>query len=212
MKVQLLQPRNLEEGLYAEDVAIFAARRCRTTKTFEELQIEIVGYSSEKRRQFLSKVIYQDFAADVMEMVHLVYDWEGIPMWLLVELFRHRLIMREFSFEQLSQRAIDSGKLEVDVDEGLELTVADYLVKLNQRAKYLKLSPEQLRAAYPQGVLVNLVIGGNLRAFHHFFFMRSSPLYNGKGGAHPRFMELADKMQELAKERLPNLMEQIVEA
>lgn len=212
MKATLLQPSSANEGHYAEQIAMVAARRCRSTKSLFDLRMEVQGYSEEKVKSFLKQVIFQDWAADVLEMVHLVYDVEGIPMWMVVELLRHRLLAREFSLEQLSQRAIESGKLEINVPEGFTPIVQNYLLQVMALAKSKSLPPEELRKMYPQGVLVNFVIGGNLRAFHHFFFMRSSELYGGKGGAHKDFMRLADQMQSQAKVVLPNLMEVILKA
>ena len=212
MRATLLVPKDEAQGEYLESVAILAARRCRTTKTLGELQDEVFDYTDEKRSTFLEQVVHQDWAADVLEMVHLVYDVEGIPVWMVVELLRHRLVAREFSLEQLSQRAIMSGRLEFDVPEGFLPLVQDYLQKVMELAKANKLPPEEVRKMFPQSVLVNFVIGGNLRAFHHFFWMRSSPLMGGKGGAHKDFMNLADQMLAQAKEYLPNTMKAVLKA
>ena len=212
MKARLLSPMTREDGYYAESIAIFSARRCRTTKDYKLLWEEVDGYDNNKREQFLTNVIFQDWAADVLEMIHLVYDIEGIPVWLLIELLRHRLVAREFSIEQLSQRAINSERLEIDVPEELRSITENYLDQVNGISKALKLPPEILRAAYPQGVLVNLCIAGNLRAFQHFFFMRCSEALGGKGGAHPKFQELADQMLIQAREVLPLTLKVIMKA
>lgn len=212
MRARLLVPSSSVQGQYLEHIAIFAARRCRTTKDFGDLIDEVEGYSLEKRANFLHKVVQEDWAADVLEMIHLVYDIEGIPMWMVVELLRHRLLAREFSLEQLSQRAINAERLNYEAPLAFHPIIDAYLAQIMKKAKELKLPPEELRKAFPQGVLVNFVIGGNLRAFHHFFFMRSSPLFGGKGGAHPDFMKLADQMQAQARERLPHTMVAILPA
>ena len=213
MKVQILHPKDREAGEYAENIAIFAARRCRTTKSREDLWSEVTGYTDEKRRQFLQQVVFTDWAGDVLEMIHLAFDIEGVPVWLVVELLRHRLVAREFSLEQLSQRAINPGRLEVEVSNPKLKAVIDRYIKfVNEVGEEEKIPPEDLREAFPQGVLVNFVIAGNLRAFHHFWFMRSSQLYQGKGGAHTKFMSLADQMQEQASKFLPITMETILKA
>ncbi len=214
MKVYRMFPRTPSDGEYLEGVAIFAARRCRTTKTHDELWEEVWNYTESKRATFLHQVVNQDWAADILEMQHLVFDLEGIPVWLVVELLRHRLLAREFSLEQLSQRAIQPGQLEV-VSTGnttLDDLTRVYLSAVEGIRQEESVPPEDVRSAYPQGVLVNLCIAGNLRAFHHFFFMRSSPLFGGKGGAHPLFMEMADQMQALAREVYPITMDTILEA
>jgi len=212
-QVHLLIPRTVEDGRYAEDVAIFAARRCRTTKSYQELWEEVTSYDEEKKRQFLQQVVFTDWAGDVLEMISLVYDVENIPVWLVVELLRHRLIARDFSLEQLSQRAINPSRLKVSIpDIKLRALVDKYIADVSELGREEKIPPEYLREAFPQGVLVNFCIAGNLRAFHHFFFMRSSELYQGKGGAHPKFMAIADQMQDLVKLHLPIVMETILPA
>lgn len=213
MLVHLMLPKTVVDGAYNEQVAIFAARRCRTTKSHYELLDEVFGYSSEKRQAFLRQVVVQDWAADVLEMLFLVYDVEEVPVWLVIELLRHRLVWREFSMEQLSQRAIDPMKLQVEAPtKELQELVDAYMQQVQDALRAGKVAPELLREVVPQGVLVNLCIGGNLRAFHHFFFMRSSPLFGGKGGAHPKFQDMADQMLALARERFPTTMEVILRA
>ena len=213
MRVTLLSPSNAADGRVMENLAIFAARRCRTTKTLEDLSTEVMSYSDEKRESFLTKVIVQDWAADVLEMAHLVYDIEGVPVWLVIELLRHRMVAREFSLEQLSQRAIDGIKLKVEApDPALQNLVDGYMAQIEDARTRLKIAPEDIREIYPQGVLVNFVIAGNLRAFHHFWWMRNSPLMQGKGGAHRKFQEIADEMYKQAQERLPALTKVLVKA
>lgn len=212
MKVWLMNPKDPEAGWYAETVAIFAARRCRSVKTHDELFAEVIGYDYNKRRAFVEQVVNQDWAADVLEMIHLTYDIEGVPVWLVIELLRHRLIAREFSLEQLSQRAIASFKLQVEAPAELQALVDEYVDKITRVIQDGRIPPEQAREAFPQGVLVNFCIAGNMRAFHHFFWMRSSQLYGGKGGAHPKFMAMADEMQKRAADVLPLTMGSILKA
>ena len=198
MKVTRLFPRNKDDGSYLEDVAIFAARRCRTTKDFDALWSEVISYSEDKSRNFLNQVVFTDWAADVLEMQPLIYDVEGVPVWLVIEMLRHRLMWRDFSMEQLSQRAINPAKLVIKAPTpALQDLVDEFVTKATALAAAGQVPPEQFREVIPQGVLVNLVIGSNLRAFHHFWFMRSSEAMGGKGGAHPLFMEMADKMQKI---------------
>ena len=213
MIAHLLIPRSVEDGQYAESIAIFAARRCRTTKSHDELWEEVQAYSVEKRQSFLRRVVHEDWAADVLEMIHLVYDLEAVPLWLVIELLRHRLIARNFSIEQLSQRAIPSHKLafEKSGNNALDTLMSEYIQQAGIIAVENKIAPETLRMAFPQGALVNLVIAANLRAFQHFFYMRCSPPV-GKGGAHPKFMELADSMARQAAERLSSTMERVLQA
>src|SRR3990167_3055919 len=194
----LLFPSSPLVGENLETLTIYAARRCRTTKQHDELMAEVLSFSDEKRTMFLQTVIFQDWAADVLEIAHLVYDIEDAPLWLVIELLRHRLIARDFSLEQLSQRAIDPARLRVSIqDPGLNELAQEYLQKIHSYNKEHHLPPEQAREAYLQSTLVNFVIAGNLRAFSHFWFMRASEP-NGKGGAHPMFQRLADQMLQQA--------------
>lgn len=213
MRAVLMFPDSVESGHYQELLAAFSARRCRSTKTHDTLWEEVNSWSPLKLRSFLRTVVMTEFAGDVLEMIQLNYDLEEVPLWLVVELLRHRFIARAFSLEQLSQRAISPLKLNVIApSERLQEVVDEYVRRVGEIATEERLSPEQVREVFPQGVLVNLCVAGSLRSFHHFFFMRSSPLYQGKGGAHVKFMELADSMQAQARQVLPVTMEELLRA
>lgn len=206
-------PRDLEEGTYLENVAIFAARRCRTTKRYYELWREVNGYTTEKRENFITQVVYQDFAIDVLEMLHLVFDIEDVPLWLVIEMLRHRLLFRDFSMEQLSQRAIDPLRLRVVAPTPeLQALVDDYLKLIHKAIEEGRVPPENLREIMPQGVLVNLVLAGNARAWHHLFYMRCSTVFGGKGGAHIKFMALADAAFYQAHQVYPLGFKEIIPA
>ncbi len=210
LKVHRLFPRDRQEGSYLENVSTFAARRCRTTLSHEELWEEVVGYSDERRAEFLDKVVNQDWALDVLEFPHLIYDVEDVPIWLIIEFLRHRLVWRDFSMEQLSQRAIMSSRLRFECHPELHDLTDKYVRSLLEEISVGRISPEEARKSFPQGVLVNFVLGANLRAFQHFFFMRCSPERGGKGGAHPEFMQLADVMLSLAKEVYPTVLGEVL--
>lgn len=208
-----LFPRTIEEGQYLEDLAIFAARRCRTTKNTEELWKEVDGYSSQKKRRFLDAVVYEEWALDVLEMLPIHYDVMNVPVWLIIELLRHRLIWRDFSMEQMSQRAIPANRLQVRVPEPFEDLVAGYLAEAVEIIKVNPdMLPEDFRAVFPQGVIVNLVIAGNIRAFQHYFFMRCSEEMGGAGGAHPLFMKIADEMLLQASDVYPASVTKVAKA
>mgnify|MGYP001565316735 FL=1 len=213
MQARLMFPETQYDGRALENIAIFAARRCRTTKSYVDLRQEVVDYSDERRNNFLTKVVNTDWALDLLEFCPLIYDLEGVPYWLVMELLRHRLIAREFSIEQLSQRAISPTRLEISLTPTapeIEDAARGYIEQLTNIISQNRLSPEVLRGAYPQGVLVNLVIAANARAFHHFFYMRCSVVAGGKGGAHPEFMQLADQMLAQARSRYPIIFQRIL--
>ncbi len=212
MKVHRLFPRTLEEGAYLEDVAVFSARCCRTIKDYDELWEEVNGYSTEHKGTFLDRVVSQDWALDILEMTHLVHYWADIPVWLIIELLRHRHIARDFSLEQLSQRAISGLRLKVETSPALQSITDKYLDDLNAELAAERIKPEELRESLPQGVLVNLVIAGNLRSWQHLFYMRASTEIGGKGGAHPKFQELIDETFKLTQEVYPIAIKTILAA
>ena len=208
MKVTRLFPRNLEEGQYLEDVCNFAARRCRTTKDHDTLWKEVSAYSDEKRASFLNQVVHQDWALDVLEMTHLVLDWEGVPIWLIIELLRHRFIARDFSLEQLSQRAITASNMEILAPDWMQVHIHTYLEAIQADPEFYNTPIEDLRAGFFQGTLVNIVVAGNLRSWQHVFNMRASKALGGRGGAHPLFQGLAQESFFVAKDVYPLAMSQ----
>lgn len=215
MKATLLFPRNIDDGKYLEDICIFAARRCRTTRDHSILKEEIKGYSESKKKNFISKVVGEEWAIDILEFATLIYDLEEIPYWMVMELLRHRVIARDFSLEMMSQRAISPTRLAINKhnhNESLRKLYNDYMFNVDVIAHNENIKYEDLRDFIGQGVEVNFCIAGNVRAFHHFFWMRNSITSGGKGGAHPQFQELANSMYEQAKSVYPNIVGSIVNA
>lgn len=207
MKVYRLFPRTLEEGAHLENVSIFAARRCRTQRDHSTLWDEVTNYTPAKKNSFLDQVVSQDWALDVLEMTHLILDYEGIPIWLIIELLRHRLIARDFSLEQLSQRAITAAKMEIMAPEWMKKHIEQYLYAIRHDPEFHNTPPEELRSGFFQGTLVNLVVASNLRGWQHLFYMRAPVSLGGKGGAHPLFQELAEKSFILAQEVYPTALQ-----
>jgi len=209
----LMFPHSLEAGQRMEDIAIFAARRCRTIKTHDELWDEVNGYSLEKKAKYLNAVVHEDWALDVLEMLPIHFDIESAPVWLTVELLRHRLVWRDFSMEQMSQRAIKADRLQFTVPTPLEELTQKYILDIAKKIEeHPEMKPEDYRAAFPTGTNVNMVIAGNMRAFMHFFFMRSSTDVGGAGGAHPMFVEMADSMLEQTRKVYKASIQQIIKA
>ena len=187
INAELIFPRSKElDGDFLTDSAIIAARRCRSTKSYQELVEEVNKYSQKKKENFLNTIVHEEWALDILEMLYIQYDVTNIPIWLIIEFLRHRLIWRDFSMEQLSQRAIKSNQLTVDVPKEFRELV-EYYLEATQKIidKNPHIRPEDYRAVFPQGVEVSFVVAGNLRAFQHFFFMRNSLDNEGAGGAQP---------------------------
>lgn len=207
MRVRLLFPRSASEGRYLELVSIFLARRTRTTKSHDDLWAEVLNYDDNRVSSFLDRVVFKDYASDVLEFPFLIYDLEGIPYWLVMELLRHRFIAREFSLEQLSQRSISPLRLRVDVPDCYADVVTRYLTQIAERSAGLP--PEEIRKAVPQGVLVSLGIGGNARAWHRIFRLRCSKEMGGHGTAHPDFQRISDEMLRLARSVYPHIFKSL---
>mgnify|MGYP005827537429 CR=1 FL=1 len=208
MQVTRLFPRTLEDGEYLENVCNFAARRCRTLKTHNQLWDEVIGWTPQKRSSFFGQVVHQDWALDVLELTHLVLDWEGVPLWLIIELLRHRFIARDFSLEQLSQRAITASEMQILAPDWMQPHIRNYLDAIQADPEFSDTPPEDLRAGFFQGTLVNLVVAGNVRSWQHVFNMRAPKIAGGRGGAHPLFQELAMASFESAREVYPLALSQ----
>ena len=209
----LLDPTDRRQANYQELVAIYAARRTRTLKPSGQLLDELNKWSFERRANFIQKVVHEDWAVDIYEMIDLTWDWQSVPSWLLTEMMRHRQIWRDFSLEALSQRAVAGIRLPFDTGRpALDEMAHQYMDALELEIKADRLHPEDLREYIPQGVRVNCVIKANVRAWHHFFYMRCSEGSGGKGGAHPIFEALADQMFRQAREIFPRLFGEIIPA
>ena len=94
-------------------LAHFAARRARSMKAGAELWEEVVGVTEERRRHFLRAILKEEWSLDVAEMSLFIFDIERVPSWLMTEFLRHRLIARDWSFEQRSKRAIYGERIPV---------------------------------------------------------------------------------------------------
>ena len=214
--VKLMFP-NDSEGAQFEQLAHFAARRARTLKGHEDLWQETVLATPERRARFLNAILREEWSLDVAEMSLFVYDIEDAPSWLVTEFLRHRLIARDWSFEQRSKRAIhgerigvinpfeDHGELYFEMNRLIEASHA-----LMAKAHAQGLPAEKLRYACLEGAQTSFVAAANARALHHFFTLRGSEGIGGDGRAAPEFMELVDEMHRQAKAVCPNLFPEVL--
>lgn len=236
MNVTLLFPRNREEGEYFERLIQFAARRARTYKDHKGLWEEINNSTPEKRANFVRQVAVTEWSLDVLEMSFFMYDIEGIPSWLPVELYRHRFLFHDWSPEQRSKRALQADKLPVVnpykdlLDNSLAATRlapenARILRRYNKFEELAKASqefmregreageaPQLTRYAALEGAETALCLAANARALHHLFTMRGSKTMVGETGgkAAPEFQEMVEIMYTQAKEVCPLIFEKVL--
>ena len=201
-------------------LAHFAARRARSMKTGAELWEEVVGATEERRRRFLRAILKEEWSLDVAEMSLFIFDIERVPSWIMTEFLRHRLIARDWSFEQRSKRAIYGERIPVlnpfepDDAEGELAMQMDELIARSQElmadAHRRGVPPEKLRYACLEGAETSFVAAANARALHHLFTMRGSTDIGGDGKAAPEFMALVDEMYRQANAVCPQLFGELL--
>ena len=221
MKCVLMFPRDRADGEYLTRLDYFAARRARTLKNHEELwQEAFEDKNMGQITQFLDDVIGREWALDVLEMNIFMYDIEEVPSWLMVEFLRHRLVARDWSFEQRSKRAVQGARIPTinpfvgsDMEEQFEILV-EHSRNLMETMHRLNYPPERIRYAALEGSVTSFVCAANARALHHLFTLRGSstlaPSHGGK--AAEEFQELVGIMYEQAKEVCPWIFQHVLEA
>ena len=217
MEVRLMFP-NKSVGMWYERLAHFAARRARTMKTHDELHDEVYSTLPAKREHFLRHILEEEWSRDVAEFNIFVWDVEGAPSWLMVELLRHRFIARDWSPEQRSKRAIHGERIPVvNPFDGADFQPwQDFqdLAAMSQRfmADWHDngIPAEQTRYAALEGSETAFCIAGNARALYDMWRLRGSTATVGDGKAHPLFQQLADTMYRQAVEVAPLLFPKAV--
>lgn len=218
MKVTLMFP-DASTGALFQDLAFFAARRARTLKDHDALWKEAFEASEEKQSRFLYTILAEEWSLDVAEFNLFMFDVEAAPSWLMIELLRHRMLARDFSFEQRSKRAIHAGRISAinPFDKTTELVnylvMADLIDDAQKVQEYLaeqKVPAERLRYAALEGSETSFVVAGNARTLHHLFDLRCSTSVGGRGTAAPEFQDLADDMYRQVRLVCPMLFPQII--
>lgn len=218
MPAQLIYPIWPSQGREFERLAHFAARRARTMKTHDELWKE-VNEKESQRGAFLHAILQEEWSLDVAEMNFFAYDITEEPSWLMTEFLRHRLIAREWSFEQRSKRAIHGERIPVinpyDMHKDYEMwSSMNQLAKASQnlmeRAHKKGYPSEVTRYACLEGAETCFVAGANARTLHHLFTLRGSKDIGGDGKAAPEFLALADSMYQQAREICPLLFDEVL--
>lgn len=220
-KVSLEYPRDRSEGEFWDRFAMFAARGDRSVKSRDALWEEVNAASPYKVEQFVGNVMVQDWALDVGEMNIFLWHIEGVPSFLVKEWLRHRLIARDWSFQELSKRTIHAYRLEVinPFDKVVEpfrwLIFEDAVVGVQHAMKQLHddgVSAERLRYLALEGTKTRLTAGSNARALHHFFTMRGSVDIGANGRAYPEFQEIVGTMYSQAREMCPVLFKEVLKS
>jgi thymidylate synthase ThyX len=209
-------------GPFLEQLAMVAARGDRSLKPYDELWQEVeVAADVGKLGPFLERVVKTDWALDVAELNIFVWHIEGIPSFLVPEWLRHRLIARDWSFQQLSKRAIHADRIEFINPFSKETEATNYLIaevglaSIRETIKALHdkgVSAERIRYLCPEGAKTRLTAGANARALHHFFTMRGSKDIGANGRAYPEFQELVDTMYQQAQEVCPILFKELLKS
>ena len=83
-----------------DNISHFAARRHRTFRDHEEVWEEVMITSPEKQKVFLETILRGEWSQDAARMEIFIYEIEAVPSWLMAEFLRHRMIAREWTFEQ----------------------------------------------------------------------------------------------------------------
>ena len=215
MQVHLLHPISRERGEEFERLVHFAARRARTMKTHDELMEEVDGASPEKRANFLRYVLEEEWSRDCAEFSFFMWDLEEIPTWLMIEFFRHRFVLRSWSPEQRSKRAIHGERIPVqnpfnrandpgfhDWFEDLAHDTQEFMASAHAQGY----PAEVTRYAALEGSETAVCLAVNARALYDVAKLRGSRDTVGDGKAHPLFQELMDVMYRQARGVCPLLL------
>jgi len=198
IKTHLLTPRTRDEGRYQEQMIAFSAKWTRNKRSYRVIMDQVLEMSDYDRAAYVNKVVQTDFAGDVLELGWASFAVENVPLWMMLEWARHRLVWRDFSLEQLSLRAVNGLDLENQsashplIQQLTDKYLADLIETMHRHD--IKLPNEELRKALTQGVLTHFVIGANLRTWMGFLKQRGSAENDGDGKATPEFQQMCDDM------------------
>lgn len=221
MGATLMEPVDRECGDRFERWGYFAARRARSLKSHAELMEETRTAAPERIAQFLRAVMVQEWSLDIAEMNIFIFDIEGVPSWLMTEFLRHRLIARDWSFEQRSKRAIHGHRIPVlnpfdassDSESGYALDMGHLAHQSQEMMEFWAkagVPAEKLRYAALEGTETAFVCAANARALHHLFTLRGAADIGGDGKAAPEFLSLVDQMYRQAREVCPILFDEVL--
>lgn len=208
MKVELLEmSANPEEIIYA------SARQCYSEKDAYDIFIESKKLKKEKIEKFIKEIVKSGHES-VLEHVKFTFSISGVSRALTHQLIRHRIA----SYSQQSQRyvnmenfnyiippSIKNDKSLLEIYQNAMDGVKDAYKKLIKGFKELGLKGEvanqDARYILPNAVETKIIITMNCRELLHFFKVRCCMR------AQWEIRELAYKMLQICKEKLPSVFE-----
>ncbi len=166
MKVKLLQGTTEPHKM-----VLLAARRCYSTKSIEELMLEVNNMSLDKKESLLNDLAKSGHLTP-FEHCHYTFSIEGISRACSHQIIRHRL----FSFDQLSNRYTTNAELvwpeflcdlasaNPELYNHAASLVGDCVCLYNRLVKD-GIKPEDARMFLPHMTSTSLVMSGNGRVW-----------------------------------------------
>jgi thymidylate synthase (FAD) len=169
-------------------------------------RIEAAGRTCYKSEDKITDGSAEEFVAKILRLGHdSVLEHESISCRVICdrgvthEIVRHRLA----SYSQESTRYCNYGKIGItfidpefeltDLDKELLIIIEDHYNRCLEMGR----SPQQARYFLPNGLKTEIVMTLNLRAWRHFFNLRTPK------AAHPQMRQIAIPMQEEFRARVP---------
>ncbi len=185
-----------------------ACRQCYSTEFAGDL-LKKEGGDSEKQAEFVKRVVKSGHESPI-EHVKFTFAVEGVSRVLTHQLVRHRLA----SYSQQSQRYVKKADFDYILPPSIEAEgeAKKEFIKIidNIQASYKKMLKifkddekegekvnQDIRFILPQAFETKIVITMNCRELLHFFKQRCC------ARAQWEIRNLADKMLEICKQRLP---------
>ena len=208
MKVYLLEMTDR-----AVDLIFSAARQCYSSSGSKDIFEKSKLIDMKKKEKFVKEIVSSGHES-VLEHVKFTFGVEGVSRSLTHQLVRHRIA----SYSQQSQRYVKAENFEyvipplIEKDEILKkefLTIMEEIKKtynrILKRFEEIGIKGEKAnqdaRYILPNAAATKIVITMNARELLHFFRVRCCTR------AQWEIRELAYKMLEICKEKLPSVFE-----
>lgn len=206
MKVEILEmTQNPEEIIYA------SARQCYSEKDAYDIFIKSKYIEKEKKEKFIKEIVSSGHES-VLEHVKFTFAISGVSRSLTHQLVRHRIA----SYSQQSQRYVNMENFNyiippsIKKDEILLRIFRETMEKIKRAYKELidrykelgfqgESANQDARYILPNAVETKIVVTMNCRELIHFFKVRCC------SRAQWEIRELAYKMLEICKEKLPSV-------
>lgn len=178
------------------------------------LRLELAGRTCYKSEDKVTPTSSLEFLAKIIRLGHeSVLEHEIVSCRVITdrgvthEIVRHRLA----SYSQESTRYCNYGSEKLGIKfirPEFELTDRDIAFLIRCEEYYNEClengrSPQQARYFLPNGLKTEIVMTLNLRAWRHFFKLRTA------SGAHPQMRQIANPMLETFKEKIPVIFDDL---